>query len=60
MAAAIARTMNEFLLRDRKGRDIINKDKEADGCLVGVKAEKMLMDKCIIGDTKPDVFKCVL
>lgn len=60
MAAAIARTMNEFLWCERKERDIINKDKKADGCLVGVKAEKMLMDKCILGDTKPDVSKCVL
>lgn len=51
-SAAIARTMNEFLWCDRKGRDIINKDKEADGCSAGVKAEKMLMDKCILGDTR--------
>lgn len=43
MAAAITRTMNEFLWCDRKGRDIINKDKEADGCLVVVKAEKLLI-----------------
>lgn len=28
--------------------------------LVGVKAEKTLMDKCILGDTKPDVSKRVL
>lgn len=31
LMAAIARTMNEFLWCDRKGRNIINKDKEADG-----------------------------